>query len=1131
MRAQPPGFQGVLGAQWLCAAMDVLLGERDLRNAPALMSGFGSVLDSDAVRRFAPAATALRLLGVVAASEIQLRQLAYSAVGWEEDHRDDADYREPPYRIDVSDPRLPFHRRVPLDDPELAAMVAALTSPLGLRRWTIARANAGQSMAIEAGPAGASERITVDLDGLEPEPPPHFDLGREPRGPIEIPVTDLIAVADELDAIDREHPERPAGNWASRLREADGSMKVEFLSPDRVGGRLVAGDRLRIDGLRHLIGLPGTGKTTLIVLLLMWLDARGYRAVVLLPSIETSLNLMADLSTYGADVGLLVGQSPQTRIEHARKLADRIGADEARGFGRTVDGAELLALNCALGGYEEDPQPDREFPHLAPPCMSVLQRPLKADGTPKAPEVAHLCPLSGQCGRLRAPRELVDHRIWLGHVLSLDTRISPHFVDERVRHFEAVAMTADLVIVDEADGAQAVLDGKAVASLDLTGSESSYEHALNRDLFVPLSAGRTDMAASNIQQYGRAASDFRSLNHSLVSHLRRLRVRSGIETPLSRFEDTFVTGNNILTAIFSPADISLLEGQEQEAEERRFNAIRALWDGCIRAALMRRTDEDQDVDGYGFEPDRIAVDIARSREEVTDAATAIAAATRYWISEPLAARRDEYLEEIRGRMFGLVSPNGEIGRDDLVELFRFLVGATTVIMQFLALIPAQQAMIAEGVHREPLFQQGISEDLGRLVPEALIGRLSGIRFRYEDDGPRSRVRLQYVSFRGAPRTLMYRLGGLLRHEGRVRGPNVLLASATSYLEESPTFHIPVGPDIVLRRPDVGRAWEDSRYVFAPIVDPSQPSSFLRFSGAPLGTRDRVLRKMVDHYFQGDDPLVFQMTRDFDEGRKVGIVVNSYEQVKKVKAHIKRVYPGVAGRVVGVTNRPPEHNEGDWVTAAQVERLSMRDNWDVIVFPMKALARGVNIVFESGPRRRDALLGTLVFLARPHPASESLDLVAGIAGERSLRFDMRDFPPDADVGSIAAQWREARRELSLVIRRLLRFPLQASRLGDLAVPFTADIMVDVLQAIGRAMRNGCAARAIFVDAAWAPRSAAGHADSRRSSMLVAMRDILRARLNDPDPVDAEIYRALYEPFYEPLSRCAGLRCTDGPDDEE
>lgn len=1131
MRAPPPGFTGFLGAQWLCAAIDVLLGESDLRNAPALMSGFGSVLDSDTAERFAPAATALRLLGVVAASEIQVRQLAYAAVGWEEDHRDEAGYREPPYQIDVSHPRLPFRRRVPRDDPDLAAMISALTNPLALQQWSMARADVDRPMIIEAGPAGAAERISIDLEGVDPVPPDHFNLSREPRGPIEIPVSELIAVAEELDEIDRVHSDRPAGNWAARLREADGAMKVEFLSPDREDGKLVAGDHIRLDGLRHLIGLPGTGKTTLIILLLMWLDARRYRVVVLLPSIETSLNLLTDLRAYGADVGLLVGQSPQTRIDHARKLADRIGCDEARGFGRTAEGAELLALNCALGGFEDDPQAEREFPHLTPPCLSVLQRPARADGTLGARETAHLCPLSAGCGRLRASRELVGHRIWLGHVLSMDTRISPHFSDDRVRHFEAIAMTADLVIVDEADGAQAVLDRKAVASLDLTGSESSYEHALNRDLFVPLSAGRTDMAAGNIQQYGRAASDFRSLNHSLVGHLQRLRARSGMETPLSRFEDTFVTGNNILTAIFSPGDISVLVGAERETEERRFNAIRAFWDGCVRAALMRRTDEDQDVDGYGFDPERIAADLNRDRDYVEAAATSIAAATRDWISEPLAARRDVYLEDIRTRLFDLVAPNADLGRDELVELFRFLVGVTTVIMQFLALIPAQQAMIAEGIHREPLFQQGISEDLGRLVPEALIGRLSGVRFRYEDDGPRARVRLQYVSFRGTPRALMYRLGGLFRHQGRERGPNILLASATSYLAESPTFHIPVGPDIVLRRPDAGRGWAESRYVFAPIPDPARPGSMLRFSGSPLSVRDRVLRKMVEHYFLGDDPLAIQMTRDFDPGRKVGIVVNSYDQVAKVKAHLKRVRPDLAGRVVGVTNRPPELNEGDWVTTAQVERLSARDNWDVIIFPMKALARGVNIVFEDGPRRRDALLGTLLFLARPHPASESLDLVAGIAGQRSLAFDRRSFAPDDDVGTLANAWRDARRELSLVSRRLLRFPLQASRLGELAIPFTADIMVDVLQTIGRAMRNGCAARAVFVDAAWAPRSAMGHSDSFRSSMLVAMRDILRNRLTDPDPVDAEIYRALYEPFYEPLSRCAGLRFSDGPDDEE
>lgn len=1131
MRARPGAFVGSLGAQWLCAAMDLVLGAKHLREAPALMSGFGSVLDSSALEGFASPATALRLLGVSAASEIQLRQLVYSAVAWEEDHRDLPDYREPPYRIEVSDPRFPFYRRVPEDDPDLVAMIAVLRTPLALQAWSIERADPTRPMIVETGASGSNDRISVNLEGFLPEPPPRFDLARKPRGAIEVPISDLITVAEELDEVDRLHPDRPAGNWAARMREADGSLKIEMLSPDRVAGRLVDRDHIRLDGLRHLIGLPGTGKTTLIVLLLMWLNARNYRVVVLLPSIEASLNLLADLRDYGADVGLLMGQSPQTRMDHARKLADRIGAGETRGFGATAPGAELLALNCALAGFEEDPQAERDFPHLAPPCTSVLQRPAKADGTLRATEVPHLCPLSSHCGRLRAPRELSGHRIWLGHVLSMDTRISPHFSDDRVRHFEAVAMNADLVIVDEADGAQAVLDRKAVASLDLTGSESSYEHALNRDLFVPLSTGRTDVAAGSIQQYGRAASDFRSLNHSLVGHLQKLRLRSGVETPLSRFEDTFVTGNNILTAIFGPADLSVLSGPERENEERRFNAIRAFWDGCVRSALMRRTDEDQDVDGYGFDPERIAFDLAKTKDDVATAATRIASLTRDWISEPLAAQRDIYLEEVRGEFFRLVAPAAHVGRDESVELFRFLVGVTTVVMQFLALIPAQQAMVAEGVHREPLFQQGISEDLGRLVPEALIGRLSGVRFRYEDEGARSKVRLQYVSFRGAPRVLLYRIGGLLRHQGRDHGPNVLLASATSYLEESPTFHIPVGPDIVLRRPGQATGSAGSRYAFAPIPDPASPSRMLRFSGSPVNEQDRVLRKMVEHYFLGDDPLALQMVDDFDPGRKVGLVVNSYDQVAKVKAHIKRIRPDLAGRVVGVTNRPPEQNEGDWISAAQVERLSARDDWSVLVFPMKALARGVNIVFESGERVRDALLGTMIFLIRPHPASESLDLVAGIAGQQSLAFDMREFAPDQRYTDLAAAWRDARRDLSTVTRRLLRFPLQASRLGELAIPFTADIMVDVLQTIGRAMRNGCRVRAIFVDAAWAPRSASGTPDSSKTSMVVAMRDILKARLDDVDPVDAEIYRALYSPFFDPLSRCAGVVFSDGPQDDD
>jgi hypothetical protein len=165
LRVKPAGFVGALGAQWLCAAMDLLLGESDLRHAPALMSGFGSVLDSATASRFASAATALRLLGVAASSEIQLRQLAYSAVGWEEDHRDDPGYREPPYSIDVSDPRLPFRRRVPIDDPDLVAMTAALARPLNLQGWAMGRADPLRPFVIETGPAGTGDRISILRNG------------------------------------------------------------------------------------------------------------------------------------------------------------------------------------------------------------------------------------------------------------------------------------------------------------------------------------------------------------------------------------------------------------------------------------------------------------------------------------------------------------------------------------------------------------------------------------------------------------------------------------------------------------------------------------------------------------------------------------------------------------------------------------------------------------------------------------------------------------------------------------------------------------------------------------------------------------------------------------------------------
>lgn len=45
MRSKPDEFIQALGAQWICAVMDRIFGQSNLANVPALMSGFGSLLD------------------------------------------------------------------------------------------------------------------------------------------------------------------------------------------------------------------------------------------------------------------------------------------------------------------------------------------------------------------------------------------------------------------------------------------------------------------------------------------------------------------------------------------------------------------------------------------------------------------------------------------------------------------------------------------------------------------------------------------------------------------------------------------------------------------------------------------------------------------------------------------------------------------------------------------------------------------------------------------------------------------------------------------------------------------------------------------------------------------------------
>ncbi|MFK0206237.1 hypothetical protein [Agrobacterium sp. NPDC090283] len=798
MKEKPEGFSNVIAVQWLCAAVDQFLGLTDLADVPSLLTGFASIDDHPGISRFAKAAHSLRQLGVHYTSESDLRQAVYDFLTWEENKRESDDhYVDQPFLIDPRSRRITFSRAAG-DDPRIARWAAALSTDLPIGKH-------GQKVANPERPIAAfgqdvnGRKINLDLSEVPAgifRRPRHSSESVE-RLPVIIQLRELQEIAERFDAIDAADANRASKGWARRFVDAMGSRKVEVLAPTTDRTRLGPVSEIRLDGLKHLIGLPGTGKTTLVTLMVAWLHERGLKTVVLLPSIEVCFNLMSELSAYGVQIGLLMGQAPETRLRHARKLAERIGAvDDARGFGRSVDFADLLSVNCALAGFDDAHDEEQPFPHLTPPCTTVLQRQLKVGGEEKAAESTCLCPAAGWSGRMKAARQLAERHVWLGHVMSLDTKIPAHFVEEHIRHVEAVARTADVVIADEVDGIQAVLDRQAVSEISITGAKSSYESRLLDDLLKPFALGENDRTGSNISDYANKATRFIDLNRSLIRQLQNDRAANGSRF-LAEYDDAFVTGNRVMADLFGNASRLTMSDAQRAVEDERLGALMAFWDACVRQALFRSGDAP--TDERDFDVRRTSIALSRTDEVVQNTFSQCVEHLLDWISYSSSLQKSEAVERLREVMFGFAPPNADLNIPRSHALFSFLVNVSSVVMQFLSLLPAQHVMMAEGVHRSPIFRDGLSADFSRMVPDAVIGTLAGVRFMFQVRNRRNSLILHYVTFASAPRLLLYRLHEILKHEGIRRGPNVLLTSATSYLADSPAFHVPVGPDYVLRR--------------------------------------------------------------------------------------------------------------------------------------------------------------------------------------------------------------------------------------------------------------------------------------------------------------------------------------------
>lgn len=1113
MREALRPYTGINRLNYLCIIASELLGEFSLASLPSLASGFESVektLPQDVVvalhniRLANIAPTTMRELHLmVDAYRLHYRQLELRLSRGDEGARD-----ELPQRYQINDDLTIRRSWTHLIPDDVVEALGVLTSVQPLRHREPPPLHDGSKTAeIVADPRYSG--VVLPL-GFSPEDPPMYNLDRVGEAPGMVKWESLVEVANRFDEIDEERGRQQPGerSWFKRLHDAEGSPTAVLLEPGKEG--LVKAKGIDLSGLKHLIGLPGAGKTTLLYLLAGYLSQEGHSVCFLFPSIEVASGFIETLSNYDVVVGLLSGQGETARTKHVLNFATAL-SNQNHGFGVTRKIAPFFATNCALAGFASDE--DQDFPHTNPPCTEIMQR-SDAARRPRR----HRCALSSVCGLQHGERELSSATIWAGHILSTDRRVSPLFSDAEVRHFEYLARTFDVLVVDECDGAQSNLDVRGTPMLKLAGDSESLWSTLIRDLHDPAARGNNAFVAGVTMptllemtgRFGRATERFVGRLLHMPERFRNENANV-LHTSLSIISDMF----------------SYDESWDETRKTSFLNARKSLelvFDATVKQVAFRQTvlhddRDDEEEDEEGGDLDRCLAEaaklIGRDVEEIRDFHDRLLQAIEIW-------ERDGSEMSIHGIANVLrTAPDLPSSHDD--ETFyaysALLVSVTLLVLQHFGLAPHLRLLNSQNLVSDNVFESRCSKDQLAILPESLVGKLSGIRYSVSEEG---NVDVAHVGFAGTPRMLPQRMIELGAERGG--GMAVLLTSATSMLEQSPSFHVGVGPDYVLRRPNAGSGWEKSKYVFLPKQDPQNNQISLRFSGAKMHQRERVLKTIVDQLLRyGQMSDVDQAIRENDVvdgvGRKAAFIVNSYEQCEMLFDHIQANHSNWRNRIRYLV-QPKLHGKLHEyaVTASEVERLGEDQGWDLLIFPMSAIGRGVNIVYRYGPRQDKAMLGSLFFLTRPHPRGDSLQLIQGLVARDSERFDQRSFSSTAEA---LAELKKSRKETTQTIEYLLRMPLVAQALGKFAEPFVADQMIMTLQTIGRAMRGDCPAFVYFVDAAWAPQSANGLPDTERTSMLVMMQNILKKCLSHPDPAVRECYQNLYQSFSVPMSTIKNL----------
>ncbi|WP_152553655.1 pPIWI_RE_Z domain-containing protein [Saccharopolyspora rectivirgula] len=937
---------------------------------------------------------------------------------------------------------------------------------------------------------------------------------RQDRTPLRIEWSDLVAAASWGDEQEKRIgiPEEKRSKWGERLER----IKLKIRQADN---SFSDSQTLTIDGIMHLIGMVGAGKSTLVEVLVLWCHLHRKRVCVIAENVTSVLRKTVHLQALGIKATPVLGQS--NRVQHLIRVHRLTNPGDGRIAPSTNRMFDFVSTACWLDGLRDHAATPWDIRYS--PCSGLVPEGDSSSGEAQNKRQVHSCPAWHSCPRHQASRDLVDADVWVATTASLiHTAVPQQLNAERLRYLELAWRRCDLIIVDEADQVQAQLDSVFSPEQQLIGEgdDAWLDEVIDRTKKTIRQAGRGPMRDPLVRRWQlnlNKANDAVDIIYSALS-----RDSDRPQPALSRrwldkaYFTEWTLSQQLAQSWAGYGSVKPNTHQPQQGWEADpvYLRLRSAFDELIDDPLGTKDSNDP----LTRDLVELTAHILRDADESVRLRR-----VREWLEQATKNPREENLQLT---IDDLDRQAARLEFTLAVAVLAHCLNQAMNLFRAIEIVLGLEGVASALFHRAP-------RDYQPVVPESPMGNVLGFQYLEDEHGRRRgrapMGRLRFFRCGGVGRWILLHLHELFFTDAD-RGPNVLLLSGTSWAGKSARYHIDVPVTGILSPPEQELdAISKSRFEFFPLFS-GDHSSPIRVSGKFGEDRESALREMVAELADpGAGKSILEQRRDSlpEDRQRLLLLVGSYAEARMVAEHLVNLHSSWKDQILHLVADDEEFTDS-WrgvrgLRRSEVATLASTSAW-ILVAPLLAVERGHNILNEANK----AAIGAAYFLVRPHPRPDDLSYLIQRINQWAALQIHNGFPEveEADRSSLGQCARAFRSTAHREWRRLLNLKLAYSNLPReerQALAWTQ--LVTIWQVIGRLVRGGVEAKVYFCDAAFAPHAAQRAQDSTDDdslSLLIGMRDVLASYLNSActDP-DKYLVDTLYRCLYQALSRTEGL----------